>query len=80
MSERTANCGRRREADLVVDDDVDRPSGAVTAKLGQVERLGDDALAGERASPWREYRRDGEVLAAEVDPVLLGARCLRAPG
>ena len=64
---------RGREADLVVDDDVDRAAGAVAAQLGQVERLGDDALAGERRVAVHEQRQDGEVLAGEVEPVLLGA-------
>ena len=61
-----------READLVVDDDVDRAAGAVPAQLGQVERLGDDALPGERRVTVEEDRQDGEVLAGEVEPVLLG--------
>ena len=38
---------RRREADLVVDDEVDRAAGAVTLQAGQAEAFGDHALAGE---------------------------------
>ena len=39
---------RRGEADLVVDDDVDRAAGPVAGKLRQVQGLGNQALAGER--------------------------------
>ena len=39
--------GRGREANLVVDDDVDGAAGPVAAQLGKVEDLGHDALAGE---------------------------------
>ena len=50
--ERRARRRRRGgEADLVVDDDVDRAAGAVAAQLRQVQRLGDDALA--RRTPRR---------------------------
>ncbi len=38
---------RRREADLVVDDDVQRAVRAVTARLREVQRFHHDALAGE---------------------------------
>ena len=63
---------RRREADLVVDDDVDRAAGAVAAQLREVERLGDDALAGEGRVAVHEHGQHGEGLAGEVEPVLLG--------
>ena len=39
---------RGREADLVVDDDVDRAAGVVAARLRQRQRLHHHALAGER--------------------------------
>ena len=68
-----ARRGRARgEADLVVDDDVDRAAGAVPAQLRQVERLGHDALAGERGVTVHEDRQHRELLAA-VEDVLLGA-------
>ena len=35
-----------READLVVDDEMDRAAGAVAVELGEVQGLGDHALAG----------------------------------
>ena len=71
-----ARARRRRaggEADLVVDDDVHRAAGAVAAQLGEVERLGDDALAGERGVAVQQDRQHGEALLALVDHVLLGA-------
>ena len=36
-----------READLVVDDDVQRAAGGEAGQVGEVQRLGHDALAGE---------------------------------
>ncbi len=44
---RTRGLGRRGEADLIVDDDVDRPAHAVARELREVEGLGHDALARE---------------------------------
>ena len=35
------------EADLVIDDEMERAAGAIAGELGEVERLGHDALAGE---------------------------------
>ena len=64
--------GRGGEADLVVDDDVDGAAGAVAAQLGEVERLGDHALAGERRVAVDQQRQHG-VLGAPVEHVLLGA-------
>ena len=40
--------GRRGEADLVVDDDVERAAGRVAGELAEVERLLHDPFAGER--------------------------------
>ena len=71
---RGARAARRgREADLVVDDDVHGAAGAVAAQLREVERLGDDALAGERRVTVHQHGQHGEVLAGEVEAVLLGA-------
>ncbi len=47
MLERPSD-GTGREADLVVDDDVQRAADAVAVQLAQVERLLHDAFAGER--------------------------------
>ena len=64
--------GRRREADLVVDDDVKRAADVVGRKLRQVERLLDDSLAGKGgvAVDEEQHRPVAQVVA---DPVLLGA-------
>ena len=71
--ERRARRRRRgREADLVVDHHVDGAAGAVAAQLGEVQRLGHDALAGEGRVTVQEHGQDGERLAGEVEPVLLG--------
>ena len=44
------------EADLVVDDDVDRATGAVAAQLRQLERLGHDTLAREGSVTVQQQR------------------------
>ena len=62
----------RGEADLVVDDDVDRAARAVAVEAGEVHRLGDDALAGEGRVAVQQHRQDARVLAV-ADRVLLGA-------
>src|SRR5699024_2380990 len=60
-----------READLVVDDDVDGAAGAVATQLALLQGLRDDALTGEGRVTVHEDRQHGEVLAAVVEPVLL---------
>ena len=60
------------EADLVVDDDVDRAAGRVALEARQVQRLGDDALAHERRVAVDEERHHAAALAIAA-PVLLGA-------
>ena len=79
-----SGCGG--ETQLVVDDDVDGPAGAVAGQLRQVERLGYDPLAGEGGVPvdeegqhreWarRRHRDGGGRHVAGVRPtpgVLLG--------
>ena len=44
---RSALAGGRREADLVVDDDVDRSAGAIARQLREVQGLGHQPLPGE---------------------------------
>ena len=51
---------------------MDGAAGAVAAQLGEVERLGDHALAGERRVAVHEQRQHRE-LGALVEHVLLGA-------
>ena len=60
-----------READLVVDDQVDSPSGAVAAQLAEVQRLGDHALPDERGIAVHQEGQHRE-LVGRVDLVLLG--------
>src|SRR5213593_3770390 len=64
--------GRRGEADLVVDDDVNRAAGAVAVELGEPERLGHHPLAGEGRIAVHEDRHDARVLGV-VQVLLLGA-------
>ncbi len=54
----------RREADLVVDDEVDRAPGRVALELREVERLLDDALAHEGGVAVDEERHGALPLAA----------------
>src|SRR6185437_2748371 len=61
-----------REAHLVVDDDMHGATGAIAAQLGKVERLGDDALPGERRVTVHQERKHGEAGFALVELVLLG--------
>lgn len=52
----------RGEADLVVDDEVDGAASPVARQLREVERLGDDALAGERSVAVDEDPEDTELV------------------
>ena len=52
---------------------MDRATSAVAAQLREVERLRDDALARERRVAVHQDGQDGEGLAGQVEPVLLGA-------
>ena len=59
----------RSEADLVVDDDVQRPAGAEATRLRHLERLHHDALASERGVP---VDNDGhDQVAGRVAPSVL---------
>ena len=69
------------EADLVVDDEVDRAAGAVALELRQVQALGHQALAGEggiAVDQERQHRRALARLAAVL--VLLGAHLAEHDG
>ena len=63
--------GQRREADLVVDDHVDRAAGAVAVEPREVHRLGHDALAGEGGVAVEQQRQHVRVLLV-AHRVLLG--------
>ncbi|CUS43268.1 hypothetical protein MGWOODY_Smn1319 [hydrothermal vent metagenome] len=52
----------RREADLVVDDEVDTAAGIVAADAGEAEAFPHDALAGKRRIPMDQHRQRGLVL------------------
>ena len=54
--------GRGGEADLVVDDEMDRPAGLVAGEAGEAETLGDDALPGEGRVAVQQERQDGVAL------------------
>ena len=83
--ERAVRVGRiGREPDLVVRDDVNRAAGGVPVEPVQVERLGDDALAGKRRVAVNEDRQHG--VGIERGRAALGSRpcpprapCPRAP-
>ena len=67
--ERRARFGRRRgEADLVVDDGVDRPAGRVAGEVREIQRLGDDALP-----------REGGVAVDQHGDHAVAAQIARAP-
>ena len=71
--QRRAGVQRRgREADLVVDDQVDGATDAVPADVAHRQSLGDDALAGEGGIAVDEHRQHGES-TGRLDLVLLGA-------
>src|SRR5699024_3036400 len=55
------------EPDLVVHQDVHGAPGAVATQLGQLQRLGHHALAGEGGVTVDEYRQHRIAGAAEVD-------------
>src|SRR5438034_483233 len=63
--------GRRREADLVVDDDVHRAAGAVAVELREPEGLGHHTLAGEGRVAVHEDGHDARVLGV-LQVLLLG--------
>ena len=65
---------RGGETHLVVDDQVHGPTGAVAAELGERERLGDDALAGEGRVTVDKHGQDRERALA-----LLVARLVAEP-
>ena len=70
ISRRTAFGGIRGEPDLVVRDQMQRPTGRVPVEAVQIEGLGHDALPGERRVAVDEHReRHGRI----VDPRSAGA-------
>ena len=53
----------RGEADLVVDDDVDRPAGPIAAQTREAEALGDQALSGESGVAVHQDRHHFDAIA-----------------
>ena len=70
---RAAGLGSRREPELVVHDDVHGAADVVARDLREVERLGDDALAGERRVTVDEHGQHG-VAGRVAEPVAAGPR------
>src|SRR5579883_108817 len=62
-----------READLIVDDEMDRAAGAVAAQAGKAETFGDHALAGESRVAMDQERQRLDALDIVVELILLGA-------
>ena len=63
---------QRGEADLVVDDEVQRAAGAIAIELRKVQRFGNDALAGESGVAVDQQRNDATALGI-AEALLLGA-------
>ena len=71
----------RREADLVVDDEMDRAAGAVALQARQAEAFRHDALAGEGGvAVHQERQHRGAVFRRAVMLVLLGAHLAERDG
>src|SRR5690606_978131 len=62
----------RREADLIVDDEVDGPPDAIALQFGQIEGFCDQPLAGKGGIPMKPVRHDLASIAI-VPLVLLGS-------
>src|SRR6185312_12193758 len=60
------------EADLVVDDEMDRAAGAIAFELGEIERFGHEALTGERRIAMHQ-QADNLIARRILALLLLGA-------
>ena len=74
VGRRTRIGGRCGEADLIVDDEMDRAAGTETLGARHGEALGYDALAGEGRIAVNEKRNDGGARDLVAILILLGAR------
>ena len=72
VARRSAVAGPSREADLIVDDDMDRAAGLVALKLREVERLGDETLPRDGGVAVDQERH--AQLPLRIDAALLGPR------
>src|SRR6202022_798881 len=61
------------EADLIIDDEVNRPSGSVSLEPGKTETFGDHALTRERRVAMNEERQHLCAFDDIVQLILLGA-------
>src|SRR5450631_628294 len=71
---------RRGEADLIVDDKMDRSAGPVSLEPGKAETFGDHALTGESRVAVDEERQHFRALDDIVQLVLLGAHLAENDG
>jgi hypothetical protein len=60
--------GQRGEADLVVDDQVNRAAGGVAVELRKIQRLGDHALSGEGRVAVDQHRDDASRAVSPSGP------------
>ena len=67
---------RRREAELIVGDDVNRSAGVVPVEAREVERLRHDSLAGKRGIAMNQHRKVRRAAEARR----AGLFCVRARG
>ena len=68
----------RCEADLVVENQMDRAAGRIATEPREVERLGHDALAGERRIAVQQHRQRDDGVVARVRSVAIGLISARA--
>ena len=71
---------RRRETDLIVDDEVDRAADAMAFEARQAETFGHDALAGEGGIAMQEERQDVATGRPASALILLGAHLAEHDG
>src|SRR5271157_4510316 len=71
---------RGGEADLIVDDEMDRASGPVSLEPGKAEAFGNHALTGESRIAMDEQRQHFRALDDIVQLVLLGAHLAENDG
>ena len=72
--------GIRREADLVVNDDMNRAAGRIAIELRKLQNLGHDTLADERSVAVNQYRDDPFALGVAQTILLRPDQALRPPG
>ena len=71
---------RGGEADLIIDDEVNRPSGSVSLEPGKTETFGDHALTRKRRVAMNEERQHFRAFDDIVQLILLGAHLAEDDG